>query len=99
MAKFKIRYESTNALEFADWEIIDAASLEDAEHYAWEAACDDLLCYDGLHGTPCEHEIAEDNPDWTDEEVWEAYCDERESWLSYEAHALEDGETLESINA
>ena len=96
MALFKIKYSSLDNIEHKEWEIIEAANEKAALSYAWELACDDLEGYGGLHGTPSPDTIAEEEG-LNEEDAWEAYCEERESWLSYEVEPLLAGETEENI--
>ena len=64
-----------------DWEEVKVENLREAEEWANELANDEFessgeFDYDAFH---------EEYPDATDEEKWEAYCQERESWVEYEA--------------
>jgi beta-xylosidase len=88
MPKFWIRYDGIQSCENKDWEEIEVKNEDEATLYAWESACQDYESYEGLHGIPSAHDIEEElieqGIDYTDEEVWDAYSDARESWISYE---------------
>lgn len=82
--KFKITYGSINP---PDEEIIEAANREQAVNYAYEAACEDYEGYAGLHGLRDTTQIMEE--DGVDEdEAYEIFCEERESWLDYSAEEV-----------
>ena len=55
---------------------------------AYEAACED---FEGSGEFDYE-EFAEEFPDATEEDEWEAYCQERESWIFYLAKEDDKGE-------
>lgn len=71
-------------------------SLEIAERYAYDAACDEYESYAGLHGIRSIEEIAEEYceengvteeelSDFDQENIFEIFCEEREGWLVYHA--------------
>jgi len=68
-----------------DFEVIQADSLEDAENWAWERACEDYDRYAGSNGLREVGEIMEEEDIEDEDEAWEVYEEERESWLDYSA--------------
>ena len=76
-------------------EIVEAKSLKDAEDYAYQSAIVDYESYEGLHGIMDIDDVCEDRDieDRDSEEAWDAYQEERESQLNYEA--IEFDETNE----
>ena len=73
-------------------EVIEANSLKDAEDYAYQAAIVDYESYGGLHGIMNIDDVCEEYgiEDRDSEEAWDAYREERESQLSYEAIELDE---------
>ena len=78
-----------------------ADSFEEAEHEAFEAACDEFESMAGFHGLvdeeTCIEEYCQDNGlerNELDEEdleiIDETYLEERESWLDYRAVLTEE---------
>jgi hypothetical protein len=68
-----------------DWEEVDVDNQADAENWAYEEACNEFessgeFDYDAFH---------EENPDASDEDEWEEYCQERESWIFYLAQEFD----------
>lgn len=94
-------------------EILAFETLEGAEQFAYEMARENYQSYEGLHGVRSEYDIARDlffddeetDEDWdwdtlSDEQkdyVWETYCEEVESQISYSAEELTEEEYLEEI--
>ena len=81
MPKFQIKHAlggGYGGIENCDWETIEAASLEEAERCAYEAACED---YDSQQPTDFDEEY----PDADDEEKAELEAEDRESWIDYVA--------------
>ncbi len=80
-------------IERAEWVKIEATSLQDAMEYAYEEACNEYASYEGYHGLRDESEIAEEfeeaDEEFTNEDVWQIYVDEREGWLEYDAREVE----------
>ncbi len=68
---------------------LEFSSKEIATSAAYDMAVEDYESFEGYHGIPDIGDIM-DNPedygldaDATDHECWEAYYEQRESWLSY----------------
>lgn len=68
-----------------DFEVIQADSQEDAEKWAWEAACNDYERYEGSYGLREVGEIMEADGIEDEGEAEEVYEQERENWLDYSA--------------
>jgi hypothetical protein len=86
--KFKILYGLGGGFGGTDedepQEIVEFSSQKRADSYAWEKACEEYEMYDGLHGLRNVDMIMEE--DEVDEDgAYEIYCEERESWLEYQA--------------
>jgi hypothetical protein len=93
MAKFKIKSAlggGFGGTDFLDWEHIECESLEGAETWAYENACEEYDSMAGSHGLESEGEIAEENPDWSEADVWDSYVESRESWLEWLAEVDDD---------
>lgn len=71
--------------KYCDWELTDAENEQDAESWAFEAACECYESYGGMHGLFNEDEARDEDPNLTDEDIEEMYNEDRESWLEYEA--------------
>ena len=74
-----------------EWEEVAVDTLERAEAWAYEVACE----YFESSGEFDYEAFAEEYPDATEEDEWEAYCQERESWVFYlavESDVNPDGE-------
>ena len=77
----------------------------EADAAAYEYALEEFDRFAGLHDIPSEADIAEDlfeknYDELTDAEcieVWEEYCQERESWISYEAKEISEHDYLVGI--
>lgn len=67
-----------------NFEVIDAAHEDEANHYAWVKACEDYDSYAGMHGLRTTDEIMEED-DVDEETAEQIYDEERESWLDYSA--------------
>jgi hypothetical protein len=83
--KFYIKYGlggSFNSCENMNWEEIEAKDWEEAGRYAYEAACEEYEYYAGMYGISSIEEYIEDG--MTEFEAYEAFCDERESWIDYQ---------------
>ena len=62
-----------------------------AETLAWEYACEDYESYAGLHGIMDLAEVAEEYGfNENSNAAWEAFCDERESWLNYHVELVKE---------
>ena len=68
-----------------NFEVIEANSLEDAEEWAWENACDEYESYAGMYGLRDINQIIEEEEIEDEDEANEAYEEERGSWLVYSA--------------
>lgn len=68
-------------------EVIEAKDLKAAEHYAYDCAVNDYESYEGLHGVMDIDDVcAEYNiEDRNSSEAWDAYIEERENNINYEA--------------
>lgn len=67
---------------------LEFASLEAAEQYAYEVACETYDMYAGMHGLRSVADIMED--DECDEEYAEdVYNEERDGWLDYYVEEVE----------
>jgi hypothetical protein len=66
-----------------NYEVVEANSESEAEMMAWEAACDEYESYVGMYGLRTVEEIMEEDDIEDDEEAYETFNDERESWLDY----------------
>jgi hypothetical protein len=89
MKKYEIKYGLGGGFGgCGDWEVIEADSLEEAETMAYEKALEEYDSYAGSQGILSEEEIAEENPEWGTDEVFQAYREEAESWIEYEAQPV-----------
>ena len=78
---------------------------DEADAAAYEMAVEEFDRFSGYHGIPSEEEIAEDEfgksldemNDAELAEVWEFYCQERESWISYGAKEISEHDYLVGI--
>jgi hypothetical protein len=71
-----------------DWEEIEVENEEEAWQYAYELACGEYDQYVGYHGLRTVEEIMEE--DGIDEdEAYEVWLEERESWLNYECERID----------
>lgn len=65
------------------------SSEEIATQAAYDMAVEDYESFEGLHGIPDVGDIMEDKEgynlsgDASEDECWEVYYEQRESWLSY----------------
>lgn len=85
---YEIRYGLGGSFGGAgEWESVDVASMEEAEQAAYEAACEEYEMYDGLHGLRNVSMIMEEDG-FDYEEATEQWCEERGSWLDYEAREV-----------
>lgn len=88
MAKFQIRYGLGGSFGgLCEWENSDAANEVDADLEAWEKACEEYESHAGLHGLRDVEQIMEED-EVDEEEAWEIYNEERESWLDYETREV-----------
>lgn len=62
---------------------------EEAETYAWECACEIYESYAGLHGLRDVIQIM-DEEDLSEDEAFEIFQEERESWLDYFVKPISD---------
>lgn len=91
MLKFEIRAAlggGFGGINMQDPEIIEANTLEEAEQYAYEKACEGYDSYAGMHGLASYDSIAEENPDFSEQDIECDLDQERESWLEYEAKEI-----------
>ena len=63
-------------------DILEFASKEAAEEYAYEVACETYDMYAGMHGLRSVDDIMEEEG-FGEVEAEEAYREERENWLDY----------------
>ena len=91
MAQFKVYAGLGGGFGGAKYiETVEAATVEEAGHIAYEYAVEEYEGFEGLHGLASYSDIV-DNPadygldeDCEDEELlWEAYEEERSTWLDY----------------
>jgi hypothetical protein len=83
--KYKIKYGLAGGFGGANnEEIIDVETQEEAEKYAYEVCCEYYESYVGAYGLRDFDEIMEDDGVGEDE-AWEIFNEERESWLEYSA--------------
>ena len=68
-----------------NFEVIQVDSLEDAEKWAWESACEDYENYAGSNGLRGVSEIMEEDEIEDEDEALQVYEEERENWLDYSA--------------
>lgn len=66
----------------AEWVRSSYDNYDDAIREAYEAACDEHDSYAGLYGIRDYSEIMEQE-ELTEQEAWEKYFEELESWLYY----------------
>jgi hypothetical protein len=89
MAKYQIRYGLGGGFGGAgDWEDCDAKTMEEAEEWAYQEACEMYESYDGMYGIQSWEDIKKDNPDWDEEDIEMEWIEQRESWLDYEAREV-----------
>ena len=67
------------------FEVIQVDTQEEADKWAWESACDDYDRYAGSNGLREVGEIMEEDGIEDEDEAWDVFCEERESWLDYSA--------------
>lgn len=86
---YRIRYGLGGGFGgYGDPEIIDAESLQDAENMAFEAARELYDSYGGMHGLFNEKDFLDENPDADDEDIQQAYLEDRENWIVYIAEKI-----------
>ena len=56
---------------------------EQAMLYAWEVAMEVYDTYAGMYGIPSYEELAEEYPDYTEDELEDMYLGDAEVWLDY----------------
>lgn len=83
-----------------NFEVVEAESIEQAEHKAWELACEEYEQYCGMHGMRSLDEIKEQEGLDNDEDAKDTYNEERESWLDYCAsnYSKEEEEKVKHFN-
>ena len=75
-------------------ETVEAESEEIAAEWAFDLACDEYESYAGLHGIPDIGDILDNPEDYgleegcSEDDAWEAYIHERETWLDYWAELI-----------
>lgn len=68
---------------------LEFSSKDIATQAAYDMAVEDYESFEGYHGIPDVGDIMEDkegynlSEDASEDECWEAYYEQRESWLSY----------------
>ena len=68
---------------------LEFSSKEIATQAAYDMAVEDYESFEGLHGIPDVGDIMEDkegynlSEDASEDECWEVYYEQRESWLNY----------------
>ena len=68
---------------------LEFSSKDIATQAAYDMAVEDYESFEGLHGIPDVGDIMEDkegynlSEDASEDECWEAYYEQRESWLNY----------------
>ena len=67
--------------------VLEFESVEEAEEYAYEEACQIYESYDGCHGLMSIEDIMEEE-ECDEEEAGEIWIDQRENWLSYYVEEL-----------
>lgn len=83
MKKYVIFYSGISRAE-NNQPILFEGTLEEANKKAWELACDDYQCYEGMNGIRDVGNIVEEEGlSWDEAEL--EYAEERESWLDYYA--------------
>lgn len=102
MGKFIITYGLSGGFGGADnCRIIDEDTLDEASSYAYEGACGVYEDYSGLYGlrtlSEVLEELQEEYPEATEEDAFEIYNEERESWLDYSAEEYTE-EAFESYS-
>lgn len=89
--KFRILHGLGGGFGGGDYEVVECKSQEEADSYAYEAACDDYESYAGMHGLRDTNQIMEDEDIDDEDEAWEIYREERESWIVYDAEPYVKG--------
>lgn len=77
---------------FGGAEYIETSEFQDEEQamlYAWEAAMEVYDGYAGMYGISSYEELAEEYPDYGDDELEDMYLEEAESWLDYYVEEIE----------
>ena len=88
--KFKIFYGLGGGFGGANnEEIIECDSLGQAEQEAYSACCEYYESYVGMYGLRGIDEIKEEDG-VEDDEAWDIFNDERESWLDYRAEEIKE---------
>lgn len=68
---------------------LEFKNRHDAEEYAYDMAINDYESFEGYHGIPDIGDIMEDkegynlDEDATEDDCWEVYYEQRESWMNY----------------
>ena len=70
-------------------ETVEGITLEQAETWAYELACEEYDSYAGMHGLRNINEIMEDE-DCDEDTAWEYFEEDRNSWIDYYAVEIED---------
>lgn len=84
--KFKVKYAlggGFGGCENVEGEICEFDTLKEAEDYAYDMACETYEQYEGLHGLRDIDQIIEEE-ECDEDDAYEIYDQERESWLDYE---------------
>lgn len=75
--------------EMQEWEECHSTTEESATEEAYEMACDEYDSYDGMHGLRDTSMIMEEDEIADEDEAYEVWKEERESWLDYEVRVKE----------
>ena len=70
-------------------EIVEAENFDRAMDMAYEAAVENYESYEGLHGIMNREDVAEEFGLEDEDEIDEAYIEERENTISYSAEELD----------
>lgn len=92
MKKYKISYGLGGGFGGAneDGEIYEFKNEDEAMRFAWEKACEEYDSYAGLHGLRDVEQIMEEDGIDNEDDAWEVYYEERESWLDYEVEEIDE---------
>ena len=91
---YRIKYAlggGFGGVENADWEVIEAENLKEAEEIAYEYARYEYESYEGLHGIRSISDIMEED-DCDEDVAIEIYNEEVESWIECKVEPIIKGE-------
>ena len=92
--KYRIKYAlggGFGGVENANWEVIEAENIEEAEDIAYNYARYEYESYEGLHGLRSISDIMEED-DYDEDIAIEIYNEEVESWVEYKVEPVIEGE-------